>query len=244
MQIRDSVVLVTGANRGLGQALVAAALARGARKVYAAARDPASVAARPGVVPVRLDITDPAGIAALAEACGDVDLLINNAGIARLGGTLAPNAIDDLRAHLETNAIGLLNVSRAFAPVLAANSGGALLNVLSVASWLQGPPLATYAVSKAAAWAINNALRVELAAQGTQVSALHMGFVDTELTRGLDVPKTRPEDIAAIALDGVEQGAVEILADDLTRSVKAGLSTATAPYLAGAGRDRPAPQAA
>lgn len=244
MQIRDSVVLVTGANRGLGQALVAAALARGARKVYAAARDPASVAARPGVVPVRLDITDPAGIAALAEACGDVDLLINNAGIARLGGTLAPNAIDDLRAHLETNAIGLLNVSRAFAPVLAANRGGALLNVLSVASWLQGPPLATYAVSKAAAWAINNALRVELAAQGTQVSALHMGFVDTELTRGLDVPKTRPEDIAAIALDGVEQGAVEILADDLTRSVKAGLSTATAPYLAGAGRDRPAPQAA
>lgn len=244
MQIRDSVVLVTGANRGLGQALVAEALARGARKVYAAARDPAGVAVRPGVVPVRLDVTDPRQIAALAGECRDVELLVNNAGIARFGGTLAPAAVDDLRAHLETNAIGLLAVSRAFAPILAANGGGALLNVLSVASWLQGPLLATYAVSKAAAWAINNALRLELATQGTQVSALHMGFVDTDLTRDLDVPKTRPEDIAVTALYGVEQGALEILADDLTRSVKAGLSTATAPYLTGAGRNLPAPQAA
>ncbi|MBX3604640.1 MAG: SDR family oxidoreductase [Piscinibacter sp.] len=227
MKIQDSVALVTGANRGLGLAFARALLERGARKVYATSRDPASVTL-PGVVPLALDVTRPEQVAAAAREAGDVTLLVNNAGVARPGGFLVEDSEDTLRWHLETNLIGMLRMSRAFAPVLAAHGGGALLNVLSIVSWMNSGQLAAYAASKSAAWSLTNALRHELAAQKTQVTALHMAFVDTDLTRGFDVPKSTPEQIVARALDGLEAGLTEVLADETTRQVKQGLAAAPA----------------
>lgn len=230
MKIQDSVVFITGANRGIGAAFAKALLARGAKKVYAGARDPDSVAL-PGVVPVRLDVTKDADVAAAAAQCKDVTLVINNAGIARYGAFLADEAADLFREQLETNFFGVLRVSQAFAPVLAANGGGALLNVLSVASWINRALLASYGATKSAAWALTNGLRSELQEQGTQVLALHMGFVATDLTKDLDVPKTTPEAIVAAALDALEAGESEVMADDMTRKVKAGLSATPASYM-------------
>jgi len=153
MKLANATVLITGANRGLGLAFAREALARGARKVYAAARDPASVTL-PGVVPIRLDVTKPDEIAAAARECGDVTLLINNAGIASTGGFLADDSVASAQRHLDTNLFGPMRLTRAFAPVLAANGGGACLNVLSIASWISGPLLGVYGMSKSAAWAI------------------------------------------------------------------------------------------
>lgn len=230
MKLDDATVLITGANRGIGLAFAEAALARGARKVYAAARNPASVTL-PGVTPLQLDVTSPADVAAAVQAAGDTTLLINNAGIAVFGGLLADDAEAVLQRHLDTNVFGVLRLARAFAPVLARNGGGALLNVASVASWITNPLLANYAVSKAATWSVSNGLRNELRGQGTQVLTLHMGFVDTGMTTGVDLPKARPEDIVARALDALEAGADEVLADELTRQVKQGLAAEPAVYL-------------
>ncbi|OYU73891.1 MAG: short-chain dehydrogenase, partial [Burkholderiales bacterium PBB5] len=188
MKIENAVVLVTGANRGIGLAFCRALLARGARKVYAGARAPASVTL-PGVQALRLDVNQPADVEAAARQASDVTLVINNAGIARPGGFLAPDSEDVARRLFETNFFAMLRMSQAFAPVLKANGGGGLLNVLSVASWVNGGQLAAYSASKSAAWSLTNALRHELAAQRTQVLGLHMGYVDTDLTRGLDAPK-------------------------------------------------------
>ncbi|SNS49150.1 NAD(P)-dependent dehydrogenase, short-chain alcohol dehydrogenase family [Noviherbaspirillum humi] len=230
MKLQDATILVTGANRGLGLAFVHAALERGARKVYAAARDPRQVTT-PGVTPLRLDVLDEAGIAAAARQCDDVTLVINNAGIASVAGILGEAGPDALRRHMDTNFFGMLHVSRQFAPILKANGGGALLNVLSVASFANSVPLSAYSVSKAAAWGLTNALRNELAGQGTQVLALHVGFIDTDLTRDFDVPKTAPAIVAARAFDALESGASEVMADDVARRVKQGLALDTAPYL-------------
>lgn len=230
MQIENSVVLVTGANRGIGLAFAQALLARGARKVYAAARDPSTVTL-PGVQPLRLDVTKPDDIAAAVRQAGDVNLVINNAGIAQPGGFLAPDSDAVARRIFETNFFGVLNVTRAFAPVLKANGGGALLNVLSVASWVNGGELAAYSASKSAAWSLTNALRHELAAQKTQVTGLHMAYVDTDLTRGFEVPKTSAEEIVQRALDGLAAGAEEVLADALTQQIRQGLTAARPVYL-------------
>jgi NAD(P)-dependent dehydrogenase (short-subunit alcohol dehydrogenase family) len=230
MQIRGKVALVTGANRGIGLAFTRALLARGARKVYAGARDPETVT-HPGVEPIQLDVTKPDEVAAAAAHARDVTLVINNAGIGQLGGFLAPDSEENARRHLETNFFGMLRTTQAFAPVLAANGGGALLNVLSIVAWINGGQLATYAASKSAAWSLTNALRHELAAQRTQVLALHMAFVDTDLVRMLEGPKTSPEDIVARALDGLEAGLDEVLADERTRLVKQGLTAARPSYL-------------
>ncbi|MCW5652258.1 SDR family oxidoreductase [Hydrogenophaga sp.] len=228
MQIENSVVLITGANRGIGLAFSRELLARGARKVYAAARDPATVTL-PGVHALQLDVTQPDQIAAAVRQAGDVTLVINNAGIAQPGGFLAENSEAVTRRIFETNFYGMLNVSKAFAPVLKANGGGALLNVLSVASWVNGSELAAYSASKSAAWALTNSLRHELVAQKTQVLGLHMAYVDTDLTRGFDVPKTSPETIVQRALDALAAGAEEVLADALTEQVKQGV-TAPRPF--------------
>ncbi|MFO6418655.1 SDR family oxidoreductase [Hylemonella sp. W303a] len=231
MKLDQSVVLITGANRGIGLEFARQALARGARRVYAAARDPASVRLE-GVMPLRLDVTDPAQVIAAAKDYGDVTLVVNNAGIAMPGGFLADTDLSATRRQLETNFIGMLQMAQAFAPVLAKNGGGALLNVLSIASWINRPVLGTYGASKSAAWALTNGLRHELREQGTQVTALHMGFVDTDLTRGMEVPKSTPQDIVRLAYEGLEAGAMEVLADDITRQVKQSLSTPAAAYLA------------
>ncbi len=230
MELKNAVVFITGANRGLGLAFAREALARGARKVYAAARDPSAVRLA-GVEAVKLDVTRPEEVAAAAARARDVTLLINNAGIAATGGFLAPDSADSARRHLETNLIGPLLMAQAFAPALAANGGGALLNVLSIASWINRPLLGVYGMSKSAAWALTNGLRHELRGQGTQVLGLHMGFVDTDLTRGIEAPKTAPETIVRQALDALEAGEEEVLADEATRQVKQGLSVHPSVYL-------------
>ena len=230
MKMKDSVVLVTGANRGIGLAFARELLARGARKVYAAARDPATITL-PGVQALKLDVTKPEEVAAAAALASDVTLVINNAGIAQPGGFLAADSEDVTRRIFETNVYGVLRVSKAFAPILKSNGGGALLNVLSIASWVNGGELAAYSASKSAAWSLTNSLRTELAAQKTQVLGLHMGYVDTDLTRGFEVPKASPEEIVKHALDGIESGLDEVLADEITRQVKAGMTAARPSYL-------------
>ena len=230
MELKNATVLITGANRGIGLAFAREALARGARKVYAGARDPASISL-PGLQAIKLDVTSDEDVAAAAALAKDVTLVINNAGIAATGGFLADDSIESARRHLETNLLGPLRVAQAFAPVLAANGGGALLNVLSIASWINRPLLGVYGMSKSAAWALTNGLRHELREQGTQVLGLHMGFVDTDLTRDLDAPKLAPEDVVVQAFDALEAGAEEVLADDATRQVKQGLSASPASYL-------------
>ncbi|AZS79132.1 SDR family oxidoreductase [Achromobacter spanius] len=230
MNLKNAVVLITGANRGLGLAFARVALARGARKVYAAARDPSTITL-PGVEAIKLDVSNPADVAAAAAHAKDVTLVINNAGIAAMGGFLDADAIESAQRHLDVNLFGSLRVAQAFAPVLAANGGGALLNVLSIASWINGQPLGLYAMSKSAAWAMTNGLRHDLRAQGTQVLGLHMGFVDTDLTKGIDAPKSTPDSIVNQAFDGLEAGAEEVLADERTRQVKQGLSANPSVYL-------------
>jgi len=231
MKLDNATVLITGANRGIGLAFAKAALARGARKVYAGARDPGSVQLA-GVTPLKLDVTSAADVAEAARIAGDVTLVINNAGIASTGSFKTDEAEEMLRKHFEVNVFGVLRVSQAFAPVLARNGGGALLNVASVASWISGGLLGNYAVSKAAVWSLSNGLRNDLREQGTQVLSLHMGFVDTDLTHGIDMPKSTPEAIVARALDALEAGAEEVLADEITQQVKLGLSAQPGVYLA------------
>ncbi|HEY9068469.1 MAG TPA: SDR family oxidoreductase [Burkholderiaceae bacterium] len=239
MKLDNATVLITGANRGIGLAFAREALKRGARKVYAAARDPGSVTLA-GVIPIKLDVTNDADVAAAARECGDVNFLVNNAGIASFGGFLAEDAVESAKRHFDTNVYGLIRMSRAFAPVLARNGGGALLNVLSIASWINGPLLGVYAASKSAAWGVTNGLRQELRAQGTQVVGLHVGFVDTDLTKGIDAPKSSPEAIVAYTYDAVEAGAQEVLADERTRAVKLGLSAEPGVYLLPVDRTAPA----
>ncbi|BBB01836.1 putative short chain dehydrogenase [Actinacidiphila reveromycinica] len=226
MKIDGSVALVTGGNRGIGEQFVKELLDRGAARVYAAARDPRKVAV-PGAVPLTLDITDPASVRAAAEQAGDVTLLVNNAGIAT-GASVLDGDLADFRREFDTHVFGTLAVSRAFAPVLARNGGGGLLNVLSALSWVALPASAAYCAAKSAEWSLTNALRVELAAQGTQVTGLHMGYVDTDLTTDVQAPKSHPADIVRAALDGFAAGDFEVTADDTARQVKAALSAGAA----------------
>lgn len=231
MKIQGSVALVTGANRGLGAAFARGLLAAGAAKVYAAARDPASVAV-PGVVPVHLDVTQPEQIAALARELTDVTLLVNNAGIGGSGPVLAPSSIDTLHRQFETNAVGPLRMAQAFAPTLAARGGGAIVNVISALSWITLPgATGSYSASKAAAWALSNAMRQELKAQGTEVLSLHVAFMDTDMARGATGPKSSPDDVVRQAIAALEAGQSELLADDVTRSVHLGLTAQPPMYL-------------
>ncbi|GAA4200865.1 SDR family oxidoreductase [Microbispora amethystogenes] len=222
MRIEGSAALVTGANRGLGRRLAAALLDRGAAKVYAAARRPETVDL-PGVVPLALDITDPASVRAAAERARDVNLLINNAGIST-GSSFLAGALDDIRLEMETHYFGTLAMAREFAPVLGRNGGGAILNVLSVLSWFTAPQVAGYSAAKAAALQLTNSLRLELKNQGTLVTALHVGYMDTDMAAHVDGPKIDPAEVAAQALQGIEQGSFEVVADDTSRQVRAMLS--------------------
>jgi NAD(P)-dependent dehydrogenase (short-subunit alcohol dehydrogenase family) len=221
--IDGAVVLITGANRGLGRAFAQAFLAAGAAKVYGGARDPRSIT-DPGVVPVELDVTDPDDVADAARQWADVTVLVNNAGVSSGTGPLSDDAIDGARHDLEVNFLGPLAMSRAFAPVLAANGGGALVNVLSVLSWLAHPAAGNYSASKAAAWSMTNSLRVVLRPQGTLVTGLHLGYADTDMTARIDAPKLVPADVAAALVAGLRAGDEEILVDELSRNVKAALS--------------------
>jgi NAD(P)-dependent dehydrogenase (short-subunit alcohol dehydrogenase family) len=223
MEISGTTALVTGANRGLGKAIAEALLDRGAKTVYAAVRDLGSVT-DPRLTPVHLDVTDPASVFAAAALATEVELVVNNAGIAASGSVFAPDGVDSLRRQLETNAIGPLLVARAFAPTLEANGGGTIVNILSVLSWVTMAPTSGYSTSKAAAWSITNATRGELKAQGTHVVGVHVGYLDTDMAAHVDGPKTDPADLARQILDAVEDGDDEVLGDDLSRGVKSGLS--------------------
>ncbi len=232
-EFTDRTVLVTGANGGLGTEFVRQALERGARRVYAAARSPRTWDDE-RVVPIALDVTDPSSIAAAVATASDVDLLVNNAGIAPEVDVSLVSVADDTLEHVfATNTFGVIRVSAAFAPVLAANGGGAVLNVLSLAAWIPLPTV--YAASKAAALAATNGVRTELAGQGTAVTGLIVGMIDTAMGARFDVPKSTPEHVVTQAYDGVAAGAWEVLADDDSRFVK-GLLSAPAEDLAAATR--------
>jgi NAD(P)-dependent dehydrogenase (short-subunit alcohol dehydrogenase family) len=221
VQIEGSTAFVTGANRGLGRHLAEQLIRRGAT-VYAGARNPASVDLA-GAIPVRIDITDPASVAAAAAATSNVNLLVNNAGIF-IGGSLLSAPLEEIRLEMDTHYFGTLAVTRAFAPQLTAAPSSAILNVLSVLSWVTTPAMSAYSAAKSAQWSLTNDLRLELAEHGTQVSALHVGYMDTDMAREVTDAKSDPAAVAGFALDALEAGAIEIVADELSTNVRAGLS--------------------
>ncbi|MCU7822114.1 SDR family oxidoreductase [Kitasatospora sp. DSM 101779] len=218
--IKGAAVLVTGGSRGIGRALVDALYERGAAKVYATARDPRTVT-HPEAVPLALEVTDPASVTAAAARAQDVTVLINNAGAA-VNASFLDSPVADVRREFETNFYGPLLTARAFVPVIERNGGGHLLNVHSVLSWIG--LAGSYSASKAALWSQTNSLRLELKPRGINVTGLHVGYVDTDMTSGITAPKADPAEVARRALDGIESDAHEVLADDLSRQVKAGLA--------------------
>jgi NAD(P)-dependent dehydrogenase (short-subunit alcohol dehydrogenase family) len=223
MKIDGSVALVTGANRGLGQVYTRELVRRGAAKVYGAARNPAAVT-EPGVTPIGLDITDPQQVTEVAAQCTDVSLLVNNAGVLTYGNFISAPDLAGARLEMETNYFGTLGMCRAFAPVLAANGGGAIVNMLSVSSFYSNPFDASYGASKAAGWSLTNGVRLELHHQGTLVVGVHASFIDTAMAALTTAPKDSPESVAQQVFDAVEAGQVEVLCDERTRTVKAELS--------------------
>ncbi|MFP4593726.1 SDR family oxidoreductase [uncultured Ralstonia sp.] len=231
MDIRGKTILVTGANRGLGRQFTQALLAAGAAKVYAGARDPKTVT-QPGVHPVRLDVTDAESIAAAAAQLTDVEVVINNAGIAQRVSLLAPENTEAVKGIFDVNVWGLLAVTQAFAPVLKRNGGGTVVNVLSVLSWLAMPTSGAYSASKAAAWGLTNGLRHELRGQGTRVVGVHPAFIDTDMTAGINAPKSSPEHVVGEVLRALAEDREEVLVDDVGRNVKQSLSSDAPAYLA------------
>ena len=218
MDTKGSIALVTGANRGLGKAYVEALLAAGAAKVYACARDPASLTdAR--VTPVKLDVTAPDDVAAAAADCADINLLINNAGVMLSTPVLSPGAGAAMRREMEVNVYGVLAMMQAFAPVLARNGGGAIVNMLSVVSWFTAPFNGTYGASKRAALAITDGARIQLKAQGTRVIGVYAGFIDTDMVAAIAAPKTPPRQVAERTLDGLRTGKDHVLADERAEDV-------------------------
>jgi NAD(P)-dependent dehydrogenase (short-subunit alcohol dehydrogenase family) len=220
MQIQGKTALVTGANRGIGRAF-ARELAEHGATVYAAARRPELIT-DPGVVPIQLDVTDPVTIATAVEAVGDLSILVNNAGTALAAPVLTASP-DDTRREMEVNYLGTWAVTQAFAPALAHNGGGAVINMLSAASWLALEQAPGYAASKAAQWSLSNAMRLALRSQGTRVLGVHVGYVDTDLSAGVDQPKISPGDVARAAIKGLLAGEEEVLVDEFSRQIKSAL---------------------
>ena len=218
--IEGAAALVTGGNRGFGRAMVQELLERGASKVYAASRSP-QPSADARIVPLALDVADDASVAAAADAARDVSIVVNNAGIS-LGTPVLEAPLDEIRAELETNLFGPIRVARAFAPVLAEHSPSALVNVLSVLSWVAFGT--GYDLSKAAARSATNSMRLALDGQGTTVTGLHVGYMDTDLVAHVTAPKSDPREVAAITADAILAGEYEVLADDTSRRVKSLLS--------------------
>jgi NAD(P)-dependent dehydrogenase (short-subunit alcohol dehydrogenase family) len=214
MNIQGSTALVTGANRGLGKAFAEALLRAGAKRVYAAARDPSSIK-DPLVTPIRLDVTSRKDISAVVELCSDVSILINNAGAMFTKPVLADDAVDTLRREMDVNVFGMLEMANAFAPVLERNGGGALVNMLSVVSWYVYPFNSTYSATKHAALAVTEGLRIQLRAQGTQVIGVYAGFIDTEMGNALSTgAKTPPHQVAEKTMEGIRTGLDHVLSDE------------------------------
>ncbi len=230
MKITGSTALVTGANRGLGRALVEALQEAGCTKIYAAARAIESIAPGAVVTPLQLDITNEEQVSAAAARCQDVDLLINNAGVARFTSALGATTTSNARVEMETNYFGTLAMCRAFASILKRNGGGALVNMLSVTSFFNAPMQGSYCASKAAAWSLTKDVRFELRAQGTLVIGVYAGYIDTDMATDITAPKSSPPDIAAAVLAGIENGTEDILADERSRTVFAELRKDDRPF--------------
>ena len=218
--IDGAVALVTGGHRGFGRAMVDELLDRGAAKVYVTSRT-AHADNDPRIVALVLDVTDDDSVAAVADAAPDVSIVVNNAGIS-LRTQVLDAPLGEIRAELETNLFGTIRVTRAFAPILARHRSSSLVTVLSVLSWLAFGT--GYGTSKAAAWSATNSMRIQLRDQGTTVTALHVAYMDTDMTAKLDVPKADPRDIARQTADAILTGEYEVLADQTTRAVKSALS--------------------
>lgn len=232
MKIENSIVFVTGASRGLGLAFAREALRRGAAKVYAGVRRPENFN-EPGIIPVRLDVTDPESIAAAAKIASDTTVLVNNAGVAEVSESpFADNVEEQARRIFETNYYGVMRTTRAFEASLPSNGNGAVINVLSDVTWRAVPILTPYSASKAAAWSYTNNIRVHLKSRNISVVGLHVGFIDTDLTQGFDVPKANPVDVVRQTYDALEAGESEVLADAGSRELKQTLSAARPGYIA------------
>jgi NAD(P)-dependent dehydrogenase (short-subunit alcohol dehydrogenase family) len=225
MDINDSVVLVTGGNRGLGKALVQAFLGAGARKIYVGSRTPIETS-DPRLQPIKLDITNAQDVAVAAQTCQDVTILMNNAGVATsFASLLTAPSLDGAHQEMETNYFGTLAMVRAFAPILGKNGGGTLVNMLSVLSWFTSPTTGSYSASKYAELSLTQGLRIELRSQGTLVTAVHAGYIDTDMAAGVNAPKTSPEDVAARIIEGIHNDQEEVLADQMSHEIKAVLAS-------------------
>jgi NAD(P)-dependent dehydrogenase (short-subunit alcohol dehydrogenase family) len=222
MNIKGSVALVTGGNRGLGRSLVQALLAAGARKVYVGSRT-LSTSSDDRIHPLKLDVTSEQDIAAAIADCPDINILINNAGVGSDASFLDPSALQTARVVMETNYFGMLRMVQAFAPVLKRNGGGMIVNILSNVSWYTSPTLATYSATKAAAFSLTEGIRIELKAQGTRVAGVYAGLIDTDLTAQIDAPKVSPDVVAANTIKGMQEDQEDIFADPGSRGVKAAL---------------------
>ncbi|MDR3517627.1 MAG: SDR family oxidoreductase [Azospirillaceae bacterium] len=231
MDITGATIFITGANRGLGLAFAREARRRGAAKVYGGMRNTNGFQ-EPGIVPVRIDVTDKASIAVAAELAADTTLLVNNAGIAALiDGPLAADVEAQSARMFDTNYYGVVRVTQAFEQILSAKPRAAIINVLSDIVWLPRPYLTPYAASKAAAWSYTNQLRLHLQERGIQVLGLHVGFMDTDLTNGIDVPKANPEDVVRQTYDALIAGKSEIMADNGTAVLKGTLAAEIPGYI-------------
>jgi NAD(P)-dependent dehydrogenase (short-subunit alcohol dehydrogenase family) len=225
MDIKNSVALVTGANRGLGKAYVAALLAAGAQKIYAGARNPASVSPTDDrIVPILLDVTSETDVSEAAVSCSDTTLLVNNAGAMFMTPVMAENAEAVMRAEMEVNVYGALRMMKAFAPVLRRNGGGTIANVLSVVSWYVYPLNSTYCASKHAALAVTNGARIQLKGQGVHVVGVYAGFIDTDMAAQFDGAKTSPRQVAERTLDGIRLRENHVLADDGALQIRKALN--------------------
>jgi NAD(P)-dependent dehydrogenase (short-subunit alcohol dehydrogenase family) len=232
MDFTTQTALVTGANRGIGRQFVLELLERGARKVYATARRPETLDFADGrVVPLQLDLLDHDSVVRAAAAAADVTILVNNAGIAT-GAPLVTGDLAEIHRELDTHFWGTLDMIREFAPVLAPQGGGAIVNVLSALSWFASPGAGSYAAAKSAEWNMTNGVRLELAGQGTFVQGVLLGAADTEISAGYDGPKIDPRDVPRLALDGLASGSIEVIVDDWTAMVKASLAGDPAPFYA------------
>ncbi len=232
MNITDQIALVTGANRGIGRQFVLELLERGVSKVYATARRPETLDLDDArVVPLRLDLVDHDTVAAAAAAARDVTLLVNNAGIST-GAALVTGDLTEVRREMDTHFWGTLDVIREFSPVLAANGGGAIVNVLSALSWFAAPGTGAYSAAKAAEWNMTNGVRLELAAQGTFVQGVLLGAADTDITADYDGPKIDPREVPRRSLDALAAGSIEVIVDEWTAMGKASLAADPAPFYA------------
>lgn len=219
--LNDAVVLVTGANGGIGTHFVHEALARGASKVYATARNPRTWG-DDRIVPLTLDVTDPASVRAAVEAAQDTTVLINNAGASTPTPGILSHTDEEIRHNVETNFLGPLFLARAFAPVLSAKEESVLIDIHSALSWYAVAGI--YSATKAALWSATNSLRLELAAGNVHVVGVHVGYVDTPMAAHSAEPKTAPADLVATVFDAVQAGEYEVLADETSVNLKAGLS--------------------